>query len=148
MSVSASATTETGDDWFRRTEGALYRLPQMRIQVRALATALAYFYPSFTRPDNILSVGREGQQGDVTLAYVQRRAAVEERLQRLEASIAVLDAALSTLTPDEARLVDLKYTSQLVRDTICREMGISRATYHRLREAAVVKVARCLGYID
>lgn len=130
-------------NWFRRTEAQLYALPRKRVLLRTLELQLEVMFPSAVHRLG-LAVGGGGP-GDQTAAWVQRRDALVRRIERLQAHIRLVEAALATLDEDERRLAHLKYERQLSPVRIWTGMGISRATYFRIRRRVVWKIAHALG---
>jgi DNA-directed RNA polymerase specialized sigma24 family protein len=116
-----------------------------RVRLKALQHELAGLYPSLVRP--LSPAPPPGDPEDQTGRWVERRQALEARIARLKERIELIEAALATLSAEERELARLKYEEGLSPSRICREVGLSRASYFRLRRAVVEKVAQALGYL-
>lgn len=135
-------------DWLiprlKNLEQVRYSIPAMEQRIAVLRSQFGALR-SATTDGTPVQGGGNGRE-DALIGNIAERQQLEKNIQFARAEVDELDAAMAQLSPDE-RIVLEKFYVRRQRSTaeaIAGYLNCDRATVYRIRDRALVALARCL----
>lgn len=135
-------------DWLiprlKNLEQVRYSINSMERQIAALKLQFGALR-SATTDGTPVQGGTSGRE-DALIGNIAERQQLEKNLQFARAEVDELDAAMEQLQPDERTVLSRFYVSRVrySADAIADELCCDRATVYRIRDRALIALARCL----
>lgn len=125
---------------FRYVEAELYAYPWMQKEIELLRADIIE-----ATPERAAAVRQS--QGDPTLAKTIRLL-TSKRLKRLTESYEAITRVLASLSPEQQKLVEMKYFKREYTDCgIWQRLHISRRTFYNWREKILRAIAEEMGLL-
>ena len=129
----------------------LKNLDQVRYSITSMEQRIAVLQSQFGAIRSATTDGTPVQGGtntreDALIGNIAERQQLEKNLQFARAEVAEMEAAMEQLQTDERTVLDKFYVrrQRYSADTIADELCCDRATVYRIRDRALVALARCL----
>ena len=135
----------------KKIESHLFRLKHYRVAIRNLEKQLHYIMPNITADYSIES----GGGGVFTVGSTTERAAIDriesrralniyEEIEKYRLLIDCIETSLGTLSDQEKRFIDLRYTKERPVIQVAQEMDYSVPHIYRMRDQVLEKLALSL----
>lgn len=129
----------------------LKNLEQVRYSIPAMEGRIAVLRSQFgalrsTTTDGTPVQGGSSGREDALIGNIAERQQLERNLQFARAEVAELDAAMAQLSPDERTVLEKFYVrrQRYSADALADELHCDRATVYRIRDRALIALARML----
>ena len=129
----------------------LKNLEQVRYSIQSMEQRIAVLQSQFgairsATTDGTPVMGGTNTREDALIGNIAERQQLEKNLQFARAEVGELDAAMAQLSPDERTVLSRFYVSRVrySAEAIAEELCCDRATVYRIRDRALVALARCL----
>lgn len=131
-------TTQVVENW-------LIALPAWKSQLESMREQLTRI-PGLTQKFELVAIYGQGQKNEAILQQVIRRLQLQNiDIPLLELKIDVLEAALSSLQPEERKYVEERYVLRLPSLVVMEKLGLTHRMYYQRRKRTLAQIYRFVG---
>ncbi len=130
-------------DWYSRSERLLRQYKYLPGEIKNMKLQLRLHQMAGTTITSQLRqvVVQSSRVSSPSESHVTKEEAMEEKIERKEIQLAMLENVMKAFNADEAMVYKLRYEMEKGEKAVWMQMGMARSSYFKLQKAVVLKTA-------